>query len=130
MIHSRKEYRNPMRDFLNNFADREGKKIVRSQLNEIVSLFRSSIKIMLDAKGDSVFRPHRTLNAAVFEAVVVGLTERLRQGSSAPEINLVRKAYDELLAQKDFMTVCESSTAARDSVETRHRLAVEAFSAT
>jgi hypothetical protein len=119
-----------MRDFLNDFAYDEKKKLTAGVLDELAGRFKLSIEIINLAKGKSAFRPIRALNAAVFEAVIVGISERVRVDKSSPSVDKVRTEYDKLLLNTDFLSASNSATATEESVKTRQRLAVEAFAST
>jgi len=127
MIHDRASYSAPMRDFLNDFAADEQNNVKPATLDELQRLFRLSMEIIFKAKGKSAFRPVRALNAAVFEAVVVGIAERLRAHKHLPDLANVTAEYDKLLQNPDFLRASNSATATEESVKTRQRLAVEAF---
>jgi len=130
MIHNRANYYAPMRDFLNDFASDENKTLTSATLDELTELFRTSIDIINKAKGRAAFRPVRALNAAVFEAVVVGIAERIRGSKQSPDVAKIGAGYDRLLLNADFMSASNSATATEESVKTRQRLAVEAFAST
>ncbi len=130
MIHNRVNYSAPMRDFLNDFASDEEGKVTPAILEELERLFKVSMEAINKAKGKSAFRPIRALNAAVFEAVVVGVAERIRAEKSPPDLKKMEIEYDKLLQSPDFMSASNSATATEESVKTRQRLAVEAFAGT
>ena len=119
-------YERPMKDFLDNFTA-ESAKASTSDLDRLKDLFKDSIKVCWDAKGREAFRPSRALNAAVFEAVMVGVGTRLTKSSEAPDVAALAAAYDRLLADKSFMRACERATADEESVRTRQTLAIDTF---
>lgn len=125
MVSRPEKYTRPMRDFLNEFTAESGKD--QAELVALEGLFRDAIRICNEAKGKEAFRPSRALNAAVFEAVMVGVAKRLTENASAPDITKVVAAYDALLADNSFMRVCERATADEESVKTRQKLAINAF---
>jgi len=125
MVSRPEKYSRPMRDFLNDFTAQAGTDKV--ELYRLQKLFAESVKVCAEAKGKDAFRPSRALNAAVFEAVMVGIASRLAENKSAPDITKVVAAYDSLLADKSFMRVCERATADEESVRTRQDLATKAF---
>lgn len=125
MVSRPEKYARPMRDFLNEFTAEGGKE--QADLDKLETLFKDTIRICNEAKGKDAFRPSRALNAAVFEAVTVGLAKRLADKATAPDITKVVAAYDALLADKAFMRVCERATADEESVKTRQKLAANAF---
>lgn len=130
MMHGRKEYAAPMRDFLNTFASNEDDSIDMSTIQELSKCFQLSIAAVNKSIGQSAFRPSGTLNAAVFEAVMVGIAERYRADVTQPDLQKIAAAYTKLLGNQDFRTATERATAREDPVETRQRLAVEAFAST
>jgi hypothetical protein len=120
------KYSRPMRDFLNDFTSdfsNPGEK----ELKRLTALFAEAIKGCWEAKGKSAFRPSRALNAAVFEAVMVGMARRIA-ATGGPPPNATA-AYDKLLADKQFRRACERATADEETVKTRQALAVAAFAA-
>jgi len=127
MIHGGAKYSSPMRDFLNNFASGDDKTLTAARLSELERLFRASLEIIYKAIGKSAFRPIRALNAAVFEAAVVGVAERIRNNTKSTVSGNVKACYDKLLTNEDFLKASNSATATEESVRTRQRLAIEAF---
>lgn len=121
------KYATPMRDFLNTFVS-EYSKVEPARLANLQDTFRGAIKACWEAKGKEAFRPLRTLNAAVYEGVMVGVAERLGDKTRPPPTSAaVAAAYDRLLEDKNFTRVCERATADEESVRTRRLLAVAAF---
>ncbi len=126
MIELRAEYYTPMRDFLNDFASERGK-VSPARLKGLEGIFRESISLVLDAIGKGAFRPSRALNAAVFEAVIVGIAARVESSDRVIDLQKIKNGYDRLLTNQTFMNACTSATATYESVRTRQRLAIEAF---
>ena len=112
-------------DFLNDFVSEAS--VDPDEIKRLSYLFKESIKICNEAKGKAAFRPIRALNAAVFEAVVVGIAERISGSRKAVDISAVDVCYDHLLQDGTFMRACERATATDESVKTRQRLAIAAF---
>jgi hypothetical protein len=125
MFARRDAYQSPMRDFLNDFAT--SREINEQGVEVLARLFRDAIRICNEALGKAAFRPIRALNAAVYEAVIVGIAERLTQSPEVVNLNMVLSAYDKLLQDQRFMKACVSATATDESVKTRQRLAIGAF---
>lgn len=125
MFDRRDKYASPMRDFLNEFAG--DKTVSNPTIEKLELLFTDSIMICNQAMGKAAFRPIRALNAAVYEAVMVGIAERLSEDDTELDIDQVRARYDILLKNTDFMKACERATATDESVKTRQKLAIEAF---
>ncbi|HWK94979.1 MAG TPA: DUF262 domain-containing protein [Pseudolabrys sp.] len=124
MFDQRTEYKAPMREFLNEFADKE---LQKKDVERLKKLFVDSIALINEVYGNKAFRPSRALNAAAFEAVMVGLAARLSAQKSAPDPKKFAAAYDKLFKDKDFLRACERATAREDTVETRQKEAISAF---
>jgi hypothetical protein len=126
-MHERGEkYTRPMREFLDEFAD-DYNKVGNEKLNQLKALFGRTIKACWDAKGREAFRPVRSLNAAVFEGVTLGVAARLSRAGDSPTSAEIVKAYDRLLADKVFMRACDRATAVEESVRIRRTHAIQAF---
>jgi hypothetical protein len=122
------KYARPMTDFLNEFAD-DHKDGPQQLIDDLSNTFERAIELLYAAEGQKCFRLVRTLNAAVFDSVMVGMGRRLA-APSAPDIRNVKAAYEKLLADQTFRSICEKATADEESVAKRLALATEAFANT
>jgi hypothetical protein len=111
------KYQSPMREFLNDFANYT--EISKKELDGLMTQFNESIELINECYGNKAFRPSRALNAAVLEAVMVGLASRLASAKSAPDPNKFMAAYDKLLKNGDFLKACERATAREDTLKAR-----------
>lgn len=119
------QYSRPMNTFLNDFSA-DMNKADDAELSHLAKCFEGAIKRINDQIGGRAFRLIRALNAAVFDAVMVGLARRLERAEQ-PNDGAIAKAYDALLQNKEFRAACERATADEENVRTRIRLATEAF---
>lgn len=122
------EYSRPMAKFLNTYASDMNKVSEQDRLARR-ALFEETIRVVAEAIGPRAFRPSRSLNAAVYDAVMVGLARRLARGAPA-SLAAVAVAYDTLLADQSFKASWIRATADEESVRSRIDLATAAFSAT
>jgi hypothetical protein len=118
-------YSRPMSTFLNDFTDKMNK-ADEQELEGLASTFRKTIKLIDEAIDGSAFRPVRSFNAAVYDAVMVGLARRLEHDPE-PSPEAVAKAYDRLLPDPEFKRRWERSTADEETVRQRMELAEKAF---
>jgi hypothetical protein len=119
------EYSRPMKAFLNTFMGRN-RMLQRLSKNDITSAFVPTIEVIHGAIGHRAFRLARVLNAAVFDAVMVGVARRLTSGRlSEPET--LKQRYLDLLKSPDFLAVAERATADEESVSRRLKLATTSF---
>ncbi len=127
MLLARDQYSRPMDKFLNGFSDRMNK-ADPDTLAALEKLFSGTVKLANEALDGRAFRPQRSLNAAVYDAVMVGIAERLKTSpENPPAAAQISAAYDALLQQPDFKRAWERATADEENVKTRMSLAVGAF---
>ncbi len=124
LYHDLEEYRRPLNEFLNSFM-RKHRRSKPEELSEFHDLFLSTISIVYTALGDSAFRPEGTLNAAVFDSVMLGIAKNREVLASRPEV--VRQTYEELLKNEDFIKSYTRATTDNESLRKRISLATEAF---
>ena len=128
LFFSRDTYRRPMADFLSRFA-----KAHRSGpaefLEDAASLFLRTIRTFNQAKGARSFRLDRSLNAAVFDSMSVGLATRLHQSDFVPDPAAVATVHDHLLAEHEYHLAVSRSTADEAFLRVRVEQAIAAFSA-
>jgi Protein of unknown function DUF262 len=80
LLHTGDKYKKPMREFLDEFLDdnRELDKISKSQLTDE---FKRTISTARSSLGEKAFRVGASLNAAIFDAVMVGIAVRMKKGN-------------------------------------------------
>ena len=126
-MHERGEaYASPMREFLDEFAD-DFNKLSAEKLEQLAGTFAKTIKMCWDAKEHKVFRPVRSLNAAVFEGVMLGVAARLSRTEAPITSEGIAESYDLLLADPVFRRACDRATAVEESVRIRRTHAIRAF---
>lgn len=125
MMNNRDNYSQPMKGFLNNFMglhrslDVNQRVAFAKSFNETIATVRSSL-------GDRAFRLPNALNVAIFDAVMVGVADRLRLGP-IDKPSLLRQRYLRLLEEPAFRTATTRSTANEDNVRQRMKLAIAAM---
>ncbi len=116
-----------LRGFLNDYMARNRRLRLQSE-EELRRAFLPTINLVWAAVAGEAFRRKRTLNAAVFDAVMVGLARRLEKGGVA-DVARVASAYRNLVDDEDFVDATETGTNALPSVQVRLDKAVTAFAA-
>lgn len=114
-----------MAKFLTDYAvsmNREPQDVI----DDHAKIFRDTIAMANSSIGVRAFRPARTLNAAVYDSVMVGLAMRLAKGQK-PTPEAVVKAYDKLLGDPDFQRGWVRATADEENVKIRMETAIAAF---
>jgi len=120
-------YEKPMKDFLNRYTAANRNLELQSE-EEIVEIFDQTTEVVLSSLGNRAFRLKRAVNAAVLDSVMVGVAVRLMEGGPIEDEQALKKRYEELLGDEDYVFAVERATSNVESVRTRIRLAREAFS--
>jgi hypothetical protein len=119
----RHEYQRPMKDFLNRYtgANRD------LQLHDEATLrdaFETTIGAIKKGLGPKAFRLKTAVNAAVLDAVMVGVSTRLASGTRPMNLDDLAGAYNTLLGNEAFLTATGRATADEEYVRRRIELAV------
>lgn len=118
-------YSSPMKGFLNRYMA-QNRDLQAQSADRLREVFSRSIGTIYEGLGEDAFRPKQYLNAAVFDSVMVGIARRLEEGSLRDYAKLEQQ-YRLLLDDSEYQAAYQKSTAQERSVETRLRLATEAF---
>jgi Protein of unknown function DUF262 len=118
-------YRRPMKEFLNRYMA-ANRSLEKQSEDELRLRFSETVAAVRQGIGLKAFRPKNAVNAAVLDAVMVGVASRLAKGS-LKKPTLMRPAYEALLANRDFQDATTRSTADEESVRKRLDLSKEAF---
>lgn len=116
-------YERPMKGFINDFM-KSNRNLQEYSGDQLEKLFTNTISVVLEKIGNHAFKPTRAVNASLFDSLMIGLARRLDSGSIETDIN---EAYDSLLSNDDFKTAIGYRTSDVGRVETRIKLATEAF---
>ncbi len=119
------EYRKPMDEFLNNYMSRNSQLGLQSA-EQLSGIFQRTIGVVHRCIGERAFRLGAALNAAVFDAVTVGLARRLEHGNIG-DCDALATAYNSLLGDPQFLEAVRSSTSNTEKVNERVALATQAF---
>ena len=125
---SDKKYERPMNEFLNNFMLHH-RNINSLKSEEFTEIFKQTINLIYEAVGMKAFRPIGTLNAAVFDSVMVATAKRIAR-EEVMDINSLCSQYNKLLADEDYLDIIKRSTADEERVLKRMSLAESYMSKT
>lgn len=119
-------YKQPMRNFLNKFTQ-DHRNVAAPLTSQFRKVFANTIETIRDAIGQRAFRPKSTtLNAAVFDSVMVGVARRLDSGPIS-NLEQLKQAYENLLTDDVFVSGYRGSTADTGNVKSRFTSAHSAF---
>ena len=119
------EYSRPMKDFLNRYMA-SNRDLKRQTETELHNVFYDTVTVLADGLGRGAFRPERAVNAAVVDSLMVGVANRLKQGNIMNTDQLASQ-YALLLSNEDYIRAIKTATSDETNVQTRMRLAREAF---
>ncbi|MDZ7705481.1 MAG: DUF262 domain-containing protein [Trueperaceae bacterium] len=119
-------YKAPMKSFLNAFMGKHRNLDSISKF-EIKEIFISTVEVVNTCiSPEKPFRPEGALNAAIFDAVMFGLAQRLKDGP-VKDCEAMVQAYRDLLQDSKFVDATKKATANEVNLRERLRLATEAF---
>ncbi|MBD1930583.1 MULTISPECIES: DUF262 domain-containing protein [Cyanophyceae] len=121
------EYQLPMKGFLNKFMGKN--QHLDTDLKEKFSqAFEKTIQVVYESIGEEAFKPVKRMNAAVFDAVMIGIARNLKQ-RSIKNYQSLKEKYKILLSNEGFISVSvkAANTSHERNVRQRIHLATEAF---
>ncbi|MFC1970618.1 DUF262 domain-containing protein [Chloroflexota bacterium] len=118
-------YKPPMKEFLNKYMG-SNKHLQKQNATQIKTAFIPTIDKILDTLGSDAFKPRGILIAAIYDAVMVGVTKRLEKGDIY-DAEPMKERYAELIGNNDFINASSTHTTDEKNVITRIKLAIEAF---
>jgi hypothetical protein len=120
------EYQRPMEGFLNSYMA-SNRHLRRQSAEKIREIFVNTVETISEhLSGKKAFRPRGILIAAIYDAVMVGIARRLAQGK-INDFEELRRRYEELLKDQKLIMASETHTSDEDNVNTRIKLATDAF---
>jgi hypothetical protein len=120
------QYHRPMKDFLNRYMA-ANRQLGKQGEHELTEIFNRTTETIHDFIGQRAFRPRRSVNAAVVDSLMVGVAKRLIAKGDIGDQAAVSSAYASLVSSREYMNSVETSTSQETSVETRLKLARQAF---
>lgn len=126
LFYNFENYAPPMRVFLNDFMF-NNRHLTKYSGKELKNIFFNVVALISKTLGQKAFRLTSALNAAVYDAVMVGIANRIEKGIVNNGDDFI-KAYQRLLKSKKFINAIETGTTAQvSSVKTRIEEAKKAF---
>ena len=119
------EYQSPMKHFLNDYM-KSRRNNCADELAPLKVVFENTFRFVRETLGDRPFRPERSLNTAVYDAVSSALALKL-QSDSPLDGAVTRSQYKKLLSNKRFIEGFDQATADPENVKKRFEEARTAF---
>jgi Protein of unknown function DUF262 len=121
------QYKRPMKGFLNAYMAKN-KHLKKQSARVLTSLFENTVEAILHSIGPKAFKPQASLNAAVFDSVMIGIARRLESEGPIASPRSLATAYRRLIKNKRYQAASSRATADEESVRARLELATKAFS--
>lgn len=123
LFYSFKAYQPSMTHFLNVYM-KQNQDLRRKSKEDILKVFSPTVDTILNNIGEKAFRPKRVVNAAVLDAVMVGVAHRLQKGEIQDSLECIHKT---LLDDERFQNSVTGGTSRSDKVNQRITLSISAF---
>jgi hypothetical protein len=122
---SKKKYERPLKQYLNDFLG-DHQELQGLSAKAVTSTFDATSQAVAKGIGERAFRLTNAVNAALVDAVMIGVARRLQKGP-IKNLSSLKPAYDKLLTDEDFTTAIGRATADEEQVRTRLTKAEAAF---
>ncbi|MER5350497.1 DUF262 domain-containing protein [Kitasatospora sp. NPDC002551] len=120
-------YFRPQKKFLNEFLGKH-RSLEGIDRNKVGALFLESSKLLVQGPGKSALRFQSSqVNAALAEALYVGLMRRIDQGSP-PSAEQVERAVEQFRGHRETAVTISGSTATEEYLRRRLELSTQIFS--
>jgi hypothetical protein len=96
--------------------------------NELRDIFYKTTNTIVQDIGSNAFRPKRAVNVAVVDSLMTGIAKRLLVKGDINDKHMLKRHFDELMQNADYMAAVETGTAQEANVRKRVTLAEQAFS--
>ncbi len=128
MLENRHKYERPMGEFLNKYAG-ANRNVDAKKIDWLGSVFCATIDAFLVSLDVRPFRLTKSLNVAVYDSCMVGLSTRILEIAKGPiDHGKVSVAYKSLLEDTEYIEKVSRSTADDAFVQRRMALAIHRFS--
>lgn len=126
LLYYRKKYEKPLKNFLNTYMNVNRNLNINSS-EQLTHIFKSTFDFIVRAIGQRPFRINRNLNLGAFDAVSIGVAERIIAGGNITDANSFKEVYNTLINDKNFISIVQGGTSDEKNVEDRINLAISAF---
>jgi len=117
------DYSKGLKGFLNHYME-SNQNISDSKQAELSKLFEDSIDLIYQIANGNGFRLSKNLNAAVFDSVMIAITQLIQSGCTI-QIETLKERYQSLLKDSEYLRCVESNTASEASVKDRINKAID-----
>jgi len=123
------KYSRPMKGFLNGYMGRR-RSMAAPLEAKCRAIFTKTTDAILRGIGPKAFKPKTAVNAALADALMVGVARRLRKDGARVAPAQLKRAYAALLENATFQSSIARATADEENVKARLRIATSIFAKT
>ena len=124
LFYQRNIYTKPLKGFMNQFMAKN-RNFETYKQKDLEDIFKKTISVFANTIGIKSFRVGGPLNSAAFDAMMIGLAERIKV--SPVDLENFKTAYSELLASPDFIERTKGATSDERQLQERIQLAIDKF---
>jgi len=124
LLYERDVYTKPLKGFMNLFMSKN-RNFEKYKQKDLENTFKKTVAVFAKTIGNKSFRIGGPLNSAAFEAMMIGLAERIKKGDV--DLGKFTTAYSELLANTEFIEKTKGATSDEKQLQERIQLAVDKF---
>ena len=123
LFYEREDYKNPMKDFLNKFMDKN-KNIEDSMQKDYKNLFVRTVNFIQKSIGDNAFcdKGSNTPKAAIVDSLMYGVAKRLNGSKRKIDSQKVKEIFDDVLKDIEYQDAINKYTSQQKQVEKRLHL--------
>lgn len=125
LLYYHASYSSPMKDFLNKYMA-SNKRLTKQSADELKDIFFRTTSTISSSLGASAFRPERAVNAALADAIMVGVGTRILKEGTVDSDRLVA-AKTQLIEDKEFLEAISTGTSQKPKVNFRITQAIAAI---
>lgn len=126
LLEGSKKYSRPMKGFLSGYMARR-RNLSSKVRREFREVFRNTTDAILRGIGPKAFKPRAAVNAAMVDAIMVGVARRIKAKGPAITRAELKAAYRRLLQYEAFQEAIARATADEENVATRLEIATDVF---
>lgn len=126
LLEARARYERPMKGFLNRYMAKR-KDVDAKERAQLSDVFMRTTALVVRSIGPKALRLKSSVNAALADAVLVGVATRLGAKSAPPKPKGLKDAYSGLVKDEGFLAAISKATADEENVRSRLAKAIAAF---
>jgi len=122
LLYCHHSYKSPMKEFLNRYMA-ANRNLSQQSGDEMRGIFTEATRVILETLGKGAFRPERAVNAALVDALMVGVSTAIRGGGI--DHNKLVQSRMSLLKDPEFIDAITTGTSQKPKVDLRINKAIK-----